>query len=45
MAWTQFTKDTDQAMANYNRTYEAAVIQVAASASSQSGPGQQDGKG
>jgi len=45
VAWTQFTTATDQAIADYNRTYEAAVIQVAVSGSSQSGPGRQDGKG
>jgi hypothetical protein len=37
-AWKRFTSDTDRAMAAYNRTYEAAVIQVAQSGSSQPGP-------
>ena len=45
VAWKEFTKATDQAVADYNRTYEAAVIQVAQSGSSQSGPGAQDGRG
>ena len=43
-AWKEFTNATDQALANYNRTYEAAVIQVAQSGSSQPGPGRRDGK-
>jgi hypothetical protein len=43
-AWTEFTNATDQALANYNRTYEAAVIQVAQSGSSQPGPGRRDRK-
>ena len=41
VAWKEFTNATDQALANYNRTYEASVIQVAQSGSSQSGPGRQ----
>jgi hypothetical protein len=43
-AWAKFTEATDQALADYNRTYEAAVIQVAQSGSSQSGPGRRGGK-
>jgi hypothetical protein len=43
-AWDAFTSATDRAIANYNRTYEAAVIQVAQSGSSQPGPGGQAGK-
>jgi Protein of unknown function (DUF4231) len=38
-AWKTFTSATDRAIADYNRTYEAAVIQVAQSGSSQPGPG------
>jgi hypothetical protein len=37
-AWQTFTSATDRAMADYNRTYEAAVIQVAQSGSSQPTP-------
>ena len=43
-AWAKFTEAIDQALADYNRTYEAAVIQVAQSGSSQSGPGRRGSK-
>ena len=36
-AWEAFTSGTDRAIADYNKTYEAAVIHVAQSGSSQSG--------
>jgi hypothetical protein len=37
-AWAAFTSANDRAIATYNKTYEAAVIHVAQSGSSQPGP-------
>ncbi len=43
-AWLAFTSATDRAIAEYNKTYEAAVIHVAQSGSSRPGSADHDGK-
>ena len=40
-AWESFTRATNKAMSDYNNTYEHAVIQTAASAPSDRGPGKE----
>ncbi len=44
VAWQAFTSATDRAIAEYNKTYEAAVIHVAQSGSSRPGSADHDGK-
>jgi hypothetical protein len=43
-AWQGFTSANDRAIATYNKTYEAAVIHVAQTGSSQAGPTDDGGK-
>ena len=44
VVWLAFTSATDRAIAEYNKTYEAAVIHVAQSGSSRPGSADHDGK-